>query len=59
MKEEEKKLPVKTKSGLKEITPLRDFVIHCNEFHYDLKKGKSIEVDSRFLPNLKTEKVIK
>lgn len=50
---------VKKESELKQIRPMRDFVIHHNEYHYDLKKGKSIEVHKKFLDNLKIEKVIK
>ncbi len=50
---------VKTKSDLKKVMPLKDFVIKMNEFYYELKKGEAIEVHKMFLPNLKTEKVIK
>ena len=59
MKEEEKKEPVKKKSVLVKIKPLKDFVIHTHEFHYELEKGKELEVHKMFLQNLKTEKVIK
>lgn len=41
------------------IKPLKDFKFKCNEFKYDLKKGKEIKIEKRFLPNLKTEEVIK
>lgn len=56
---EKKQEEVKTKNGLVSVKPLKDFVIHMNEFHYDLKKGEEIEVHKMFLKNLKTEKVIK
>lgn len=56
---EEKQDEVKPKSELKKIKPLKDFVIHMNEFHYEIKEGIVIEVHKMFLPNLKTEKVIK
>ena len=42
-----------------EIMPLKDFVIHFNEFHYNLVEGQKIKVNRMFIPNLKTEKVIK
>ena len=42
-----------------EIEPLKDFKFKFNEFNYDLKKGKKVEVLEILLPNLKTEKVIK
>lgn len=41
------------------IKPLKDFVIKFNDFYYNIKKGEEIKVDKMFLPNLKTEKVIK
>ena len=49
----------KTKSTTVEVKPLKDFVIHTHEYHYELKKDEPIEVHKMFLPNLKTEKVIK
>jgi len=49
----------KKESDLIEIKPLRDFEFSFNEFHYNLKKGEITEVHKMFLPNLKTEKVIK
>jgi len=52
------KVLVEKKSELVEVKPLKDFVIHTHEFHYDLKKGKKLEVHKMFLQNLKTEKVI-
>lgn len=57
--EKEEKTEVKTKKKSKSVTPLKDFKIRCNEFSYDLVKGEAIEIDAKFLPNLKTEKVIK
>jgi hypothetical protein len=56
MKEEKEK---SLSMEMKKIKPLKDFVIHMNEYHYELKKGESIEVPSIFVENLKTEKVIK
>ena len=53
------KIEVKIKSELKEVKPLKDFVIRFNDFYYELKKGELIEVHKMFLSNLKTEKVIK
>lgn len=50
---------VQTKSNKVEIKPLKDFAFMHNGHFYDLKKGKSTEVDKIFLPNLKTENVIK
>lgn len=55
----EEKKEVKTKSEFTEIKPLKDFVICMNEFYYEIKKGEKIKVHKMFLPNLKTEKVIK
>ena len=59
MKEEKLQEEVKSKSDLKKIKPLKDFVIHTHEYHYELKKGEELEVHKMFLQNLKTEKVIK
>jgi hypothetical protein len=55
----EKTKEVKKVSKIQKIKPLKDFVIKQNDFYYEIKKGESIEIDKRFLPNLKTEKVIK
>lgn len=43
----------------KEIKPLRDFHISCNDDNIEIKKGEKIRVPEKYLPNLKTEKVIK
>jgi len=51
--------PVKAKAEMKEISPLKDFVIHTHEVHIEIKKGEKLEVPKMFLQNLKTEKVIK
>ena len=59
MKEEKQQEFVKPKSELVKIKPLKDFVIHMNDFHYEIKKGVELEVHKMFLQNLKTEKVIK
>ncbi len=58
MFEEETEI-VEAESEFETIYPLRDFVIKMNEFYYDIKEGEEIEVHKMFLPNLKTEKVIK
>lgn len=37
----------------------RDFVIHQNEFHFEIKRGEDLsEIPERFYQNLKTEGVI-
>ena len=36
----------------------KDFVIHHNDVHIEIKKGDVIECPEKFLPNLKTEGVI-
>jgi hypothetical protein len=59
MEEQKESRQEAKKEKTKKVIPLKDFMIRCNEFSYDLIKGEAIEVDSRFLPNLKTEKVIK
>ena len=56
MKEEEE--VKKPKKSTTEIKPKLDFIIKMNQFYYELKKGKKIEVNNIFLENLKTEKVI-
>lgn len=43
---------------LVEVKPLKDWVLHQNEHHFDLKKGETAKVPEHFLPALKTEKVI-
>lgn len=55
MKKEKEVL--KEKSTL-EVNPRRDFIIHQNDVHIELKKGKICKVPVRFEQNLKTEKVI-
>jgi hypothetical protein len=40
------------------IIPKRDFHIFCNEDDIKLVKGERITVPVKYLPNLKTEKVI-
>lgn len=59
MKEVKELKNVKKESVLMSIMPLKDFVICCNEYKYDIKKGVEIEVHKMFLQNLKTENVIK
>jgi len=54
---EEKPRGVKKKKS-KLIVPKKDFKFSFNRKEYDLKKGKEIEIDLIFLPNLKTEQVI-
>ena len=37
----------------------KDFVIHQNEFHFEIKKGDDLrDIPERFHQNLKTENVI-
>ena len=39
----------------------KDFVLHCNEIHHEIKKGDDVaklKLDKKFITNLKTEKVI-
>lgn len=46
---------------VKKIIAKRDFVIHQNDHHYEIKKGDDIvklKVPQVFFENLKTEKVI-
>jgi len=54
---EEKPREVKKKKS-KLIIPKKDFNFSFNRKDYELKKGKEIEIDLIFLPNLKTEQVI-
>jgi hypothetical protein len=42
----------------REIMPERDFIIHWNHVHIELKKGVKANVPAMFLENLKTEKII-
>lgn len=42
----------------KEVIPKKDWEIHQNEIHIELKKGKAQPVPIQFIDNLKTEKVI-
>lgn len=55
MKKEEKKKSLE----VVEVLPLKDFVIFQNDVHIILKEGEKNMVPSRFIENLKTEKVIK
>lgn len=57
--EEKQEKPKEAKQATTEISPLKDHVIHFNEYHKELKKGERAKVQDRFLKNLKTEKVIK
>ena len=54
----EPKLRMKEEPTMKEITPLRDFVIVQNDYRIVLRKGEPESVPLQFLENLKTEKVI-
>lgn len=50
--------PETTKTTRK-IKAKRDFVIHHNEFHFDIKRGDDLsKIPKMFHQNLKTEKVI-
>lgn len=42
-----------------EVKPLKDFIIKHNDFYFELIKGEKISIPKMFIPNLKTEKVIK
>lgn len=57
--EPKKKMKEKKSSGMEKINPLKDHVINFNNVKIEIKKGESIEVPKMFIPNLKTEKVIK
>lgn len=53
-----KELPVKPVKLAGKIAK-RDFVIHQNEFHFEIKEGDDLsEIPERFHQNLKTEQVI-
>jgi len=43
----------------KKLVALKDFKFSDGRNIYDLKKGEAIDVPKRFIPNLKTENVIK
>jgi hypothetical protein len=54
----------KTKSlknfpGMVEIVPLKDFLIHHNQFHIEIKEGVPVSIPQKFLQNMVTENVIK
>jgi hypothetical protein len=55
----EHKEKAETKKPTQKILPLKDFIIKHNGFYYEIKQGEEIEIDKKFLANLKTEKVIK
>ena len=55
----ETKEKAESKKSTQKIMPLKDFVVKHNGFYYEIKKGEEIEVEKVFIPNLKTEKVIK
>lgn len=55
----ETKEKVENKKSTQKILPLKDFILKHNSFHYEIKKGEEIEIEKIFIPNLKTEKVIK
>ncbi len=48
------------KSEEVEITPLKDWEIHCPPYHEHLilKKGEKVKVKAMFIEGLKIEKVI-
>tara|TARA_R110001599_G_scaffold203550_2_gene400698 strand:+ start:327 stop:500 length:174 start_codon:yes stop_codon:yes gene_type:complete len=56
---EEKTEVKKKKKVAKVIKPLKDFNCKFENQVYNMKKGEEIEVPSRLLVNLTTEKVIK
>lgn len=49
---------VKEKKG-KKLVALKDFKFMSGKDIYEIKKGEEVNVPKVFLPNLKTEKVIK
>lgn len=53
----EDKEEVKPQSS-KGRTAKKDFVIHCNDDHIEIKKGDPVNVPEKYLQNLKTEGVI-
>lgn len=55
---EEKQEEEKASEGRK-LTALKDFKFKHGKKVYEIKKGKEVNVPKMFLPNLKTEKVIK
>lgn len=58
-KSKEEKAEVKTKKSTSVITPLKSFKFKFAKQTISLEKGKETEVHNMFLPNLKTENVIK
>lgn len=46
-------------SGKVSIMPLKDFHIVHNNVNLKIIKGEEILVDKKFIPNLRTEKVIR
>ncbi len=39
-------------------TAKKDFVIHHNDFHLEIKEGESVDIPEKYVVNLKTEGVI-
>ncbi len=58
MKDESKE-PESKSGGKKPLFAKKDFVIHQNEYHFDIKKGDDLaDIPKQFKQNLKTEGVI-
>lgn len=46
------------RSSIGKMVAKKDFVIHCNDDHIEIKKGEEVICPEKYLPNLKTEGVI-
>jgi len=59
MGKKKKKMKMFDYESPKDLIAKKDFVIHWNDYHLEIKKGDDLsKVPSRFLENLKTEGVI-
>ena len=59
MKEQEEQREEVSAKKSSKLIALKDFKFSDGKNVYDIKKGDSIDVPKKYLPNLKTEKVIK
>lgn len=57
-KEKEESAEDRPIQKVQKLIAKKDFVIHHNEIHIEIKKGDAVSVPEKFLPNLKTEGVI-
>lgn len=55
----EKAKSLKNFPGTVEIMPEKDFLIHHNQFHIEIKEGLPVSIPRKFLQNMVTEGVIK